>query len=85
MVQIQVRPPVLNTGNSLEKVYSDDPGLVTLRSQEGKSAADKRAADDLTIEENVLKKILQEKKIMSDARNCVERKQLMLRDKKTLY
>ena len=50
------------------------------------SAADeKRAADDLTIEENVLKKILQEKKIMSDARNCVERKQLMLRDKKTLY
>ena len=45
----------------------------------------KRAAVDLTIEENVLKKILQEKKIMSDARNCVERKQLMLRDKKTLY
>ena len=66
MVQIQVRPPVLNTGNSLKKVYSDDSGLVTLRSQEEKSAADKRAADDLTIEENVLKKILQENKIMSD-------------------
>ena len=64
----------------------DYSGSVTLKLARGKSRQPTvRAADDLTIEENVLKKILQEKKIMSDARNCVERKQLMLRDKKTLY
>jgi len=42
------------------------------------------AAADLTIEENVLKKILQEKLCQARPKGCVERKQLMLRDKKTL-
>ena len=46
----------------------------------------KRAAVDLTIEENVLKKILQEKIKLCQTQEIVSRrKQLMLRDKKTLY
>ena len=77
MVQIQVRPPV--------RIYGKTKRIYRFKNETGVGSRRRKAAVDLTIEENVLKKILQEKKIMSDARNCVERKQLMLRDKKTLY
>ena len=61
-------------------------GLVTLLREEKSAADNKRAADDLTIEENVLKKILQEKIKLCQTQEIVSRrKQLMLRDKKTLY
>ena len=45
----------------------------------------KRAAVDLTIEENVLKKILQEKKLCQTQEIASSVSNFMLRDKKTLY
>ena len=65
MVQIQVRPPVLEYRKPhLKESLLDHSGSVTLEDQgEGRQQTKKRAADDLTIEENVLKKILQEKRL----------------------